>query len=338
MKTIDIHTHLLNPAVVFKKTFDRLGIAFFAKTMGFNPLQLLRNPFEGYVQAMIHAVTTSQYVQKICLCPVDSCFDSTGREIHRDNTVCSHTEDVLTLWRHYPDTFIPFFSVNPLRQNALDLIDEYCEKGCKGAKFLQNYWNIDLNDKKFIPYYEKLKNRNIPLIIHTGSEFTVPSHKKYEKLDVITLPLTVGVTVITAHMASGSIKYKVLFLRNFSHQKASFDPDYFTLLDMLRTYPNLYADISAILSPLKARVLRHLSKQYPIHQKILFGTDYPVPFSVTLSTLDLSWHRKIEINNIPNPFDRYMSVILEYFSGDSEIFTNYQKVLNISSSQENHEL
>jgi predicted TIM-barrel fold metal-dependent hydrolase len=276
---------------------------------------------------MVHSVTDSQYVKKICLFPVDSRLDRYGNEIHRDNTVCSHTEDVIELWRQFPDRVIPFLSVNPLRPDALELIEKYHEQGCQGAKFLQNYWGVNLHDERFIPYYVKLKTLGIPLLIHTGSEFTVPSYKKYEGVDMVKLPLTVGVTVIAAHMALGHISHRILFYKNFSHNNATFDPDYFTLLDMLRKSPNLYADIAAILSPLRARALRHLSQQHDVHHKLLFGTDYPVPFSVKLNTLDLSSKKKAEISKLTNPFDRYTSVVLEYFPKDSEIFSNYQKVL-----------
>ena len=139
------------------------------------------------------------------------------------------TEDVLAVADKHPDQFIPFFSINPRRADALDQIDEYTERGCRGAKFLQNYWGVDLNDQQFIPYYEKLKSLNIPLIIH----------------------------------------------------------------------------------------------------KLLFGTDYPVPFAIRYNSDDLSASRRKEINNISNPFDRYTAALLEYFPADNPVYSNYQKVLHL---------
>ena len=63
----------------------------------------------------------------------------------------------------------------------------------------------------------------------------------------------------------------------------------FVLLDKLRQHDNLYADIAAILAPLRARALRHLAVQKDVHGKILFGTDYPVPFPIrhTIPTTSL---------------------------------------------------
>ncbi|MES9979188.1 MAG: amidohydrolase family protein, partial [Candidatus Thiodiazotropha sp. 6PLUC5] len=227
----------------------------------------------------------------------------------------------------HPNEFIPFFSINPRRANALELIDEQVERGCKGAKFLQNYWGVDLNDEDFIPYYEKLKQHQLPLIIHIGSEYSITSHASYERINMLDLPLATGVTVIAAHMGLGRINHKLQPWRNISKDPRHFDSDYFQLLEMLKTHPNLYADISAILAPLRARALRHLSGQTEIHHKILFGSDYPVPFTIRYNTYDLNHAQRIEINRIDNPFDRYTTAMLAYFSEDSQIYKNHEKLL-----------
>lgn len=328
MQTIDIHTHLLNPNVRFKKLYDRLAIRFFSSQLGHDRQALLAEPFPSFVRGMAEAVRESKYIKKVCLFPVDSCFDSKGKEVHRDSTVCSHTSDVLTVSKAYPDLFIPFFSINPFRSNALDLIDEAVANGCRGAKFLQNYWLIDLGRRNLIPYFEKLKAKKIPLIIHTGGEYTcVSSKKKYETVQMLELPLKIGVNVIAAHMGLGHLSHKLLPWRNFSQSPCYFGRNYFKLLEMLSTYDNLYADLSAMLSPLRSKALRHLSRQKEIHHKILFGTDYPVPFQVKINTHDLPASRTKEIAKIQNPFDRYVSVVLEYFPENSPIYRNYKKVL-----------
>ncbi|MCU7843141.1 MAG: amidohydrolase family protein [Candidatus Thiodiazotropha sp. (ex Monitilora ramsayi)] len=175
MKTIDIHTHLLNPNVSFNRPLDRFVLRFFAKRLGADYQRLREDPFNGYVEAMASAIRHSSSVDKTCLFGVDSRVDSKGQELHRDITVCASTEDVLSVSTRHPAQFIPFMSVNPRRPDALDLIDEYVERGCQGSKFLQNYWGVDLNNPTFIPYYEKLREQNIPVIIHIGPEYTIHS-------------------------------------------------------------------------------------------------------------------------------------------------------------------
>ncbi|MCP4288750.1 MAG: amidohydrolase family protein [Gammaproteobacteria bacterium] len=327
MKTIDIHTHLLNPNVRFDRLFDKISVRFFAKNLGADPVQLMSRPYEAYVESMARAIRESRHIEKACLFGVDARLDVQGREIDRDKTVCAMSEDVLAVAAKYPEQFIPFFSINPLRPGALELIDKHIESGCVGAKFLQNYWGVDLNDERFIPYYQKLKEKNIPLIIHIGSEYSIHSYARFERIEMLDLPLATGVTVIAAHMGLGRINHKLRVWKNLSKKPSNFDADYFRLLEMLKTHDNLYGDISAMLSPMRARALRHLSTQQDVHSKILFGTDYPVPFLIRFNSYDLQKSTKRNICEIKNPFDRYAAAVLEYFPEGSPIYDNHAKVL-----------
>lgn len=327
MKTIDIHTHLVNPGVRFERLYDKLTIRFFAKGLGVDPATLRDDPFETYVACMANSIRESAYVERTCLFGVDCRHDEQGREVHRDKTVCAMTEDILAVAQRYPEAFIPFLSVNPRRQDALDRIDEYVERGCRGAKFLQNYWGLDLNDERFIPYYEKLVAHGLPLIVHVGSEYTVDSDARYEGIEMIDLPLACGVTVIAAHMGLGRFIHKIRPWRNLSRQPRHYDSDYFQLLEKLTQHANLYADISAILAPLRARALRHLAQQTAVHEKLLFGTDFPVPYTVRFNSYDLTSAKRKTIGQVSNPFDRYIAAVLEYFPADSALYTNYRKVL-----------
>ena len=60
---------------------------------------------------------------------------------------------------------------------------------------------MDLNEERFVPYYEKLKAHGLPLIVHVGSEYTIDSDARYERIEMLDLPLACGVTVIAAHMS-----------------------------------------------------------------------------------------------------------------------------------------
>ncbi|WP_316367604.1 amidohydrolase family protein [Candidatus Thiodiazotropha sp. CDECU1] len=333
MQTIDIHTHLLNREVAFDRPFDRAAVHLFARSLGADPRALKQQPYQTYIEAMARAVAESNYVRKTCLFGVDARFDEQGREVDRDRTVCAMNEDVVAVAASYPDQFIPFLSVNPRRPGALDLIDEFAERGCRGAKFLQNYWGVDLNSEQLIPYYEKLKQHRLPLIVHIGSEYTIHSYPSYERVEMLDLPLGAGVTVIAAHMGLGRYEHKLRAWRNLSRQPCYFDRDYFRLLEMLTQYQNLYADISAILAPFRARALRHLSEQQQVHEKILFGSDFPVPFTVRHNSFDLNKATRRRIAQIENPFDRYTAVMLEYFPAESPIYRNHTKLLSAVSEK-----
>ena len=125
MKTVDMHVHLLSSEVQFNRLYDKMALLFFAKRFGLEAQKLFNSPYDAYVEALMRSIQTSSYVDKIALFGVDACYDDDNTIIHRDPTVCASNDDVLKLYQQYPDTIIPFFSINPKRHDALELIDTY---------------------------------------------------------------------------------------------------------------------------------------------------------------------------------------------------------------------
>ncbi len=326
MQTIDIHTHLLSSEVKFDRFYDKLAIRFFAKKFGMEPKALMENPYEVYVEGLTNNARYSKYIKKMVLFGVDDRVDDEGNSIHKDITVCATNDNLLAVYEKHKDVVIPFFSINPKRPDALELIDKYVALGFKGAKFLQNYWNVDTREERYRPYFEKLASLDLPLIVHVGNESSIHSYKECEAIEMLDAPLEAGVTVIAAHMA---LSYNSFGLRKmFSKDLKYFNVEYFTLLEMLKKHDNLYADISALLTPIRAKALGHLSKQYELHDKLLFGTDFPVPFTTVLNSYDLPYKKRFELAKEKNPYDRYIKIILEYFDEVNPIYTNYQKILD----------
>jgi len=325
VQTIDIHTHLLSSDVKFNRFYDKVAIKFFGKKMGIDAKAMIENPYEAYIDAITNNTRASKYIKKIVLFGVDAQLDDKGEVTHQDITVCATNENLLKVYEKHSDVVIPFFSINPKRPDALELIDKYVDLGFKGGKFLQNYWGVDTREKRYRPYFEKLAKLGLPLIVHIGSESSVHSVKSCETLEMLDAPLRAGVNTIAAHMALSYSPFHML--KALSKNPKNFNVEYFKLLEMLEKHDNLYADISALLTPVRAKVLKHLSQQTQVHHKLLYGTDFPVPFTTIFNSYDLSYRRRFEINKKINPFDRYAEVILEYFDKESPIYSNYKKIL-----------
>ena len=329
MKTVDIHTHLLSSDVVFDRFYDKLALRFVGKKFGLDAKELARDPYMAYVRALTDGVRNSEHVDKIVLFGVDDRVDDAGRTLHKDATVCATNEDLLAVYEAHPDVVVPFFSINPMRPDALELIDRYVAHGFKGAKFLQNYWGVDTREARYRPYFDKLAELGLPLIVHVGSESSVHSFRECESIAMLDQPLEAGVNVICAHMALSYEPRRIV--KALSKNPRHFNGEYFTLLEMLKRHDNLYADISALLTPVRAKVLRHLSAQHHIHDKLLFGTDFPVPFSMRLNSYDLPWRVRSRLSKVKNPFDRYAKAMLEYFGPENPVYTNYEKVLQLNT-------
>ncbi len=295
MNTIDFHAHLLNPEVDFSRVYDKVALSLFAKKLGVDKNELIEKKYEAYVKSFINNISTSQYVKKSVLLPVDAKVDKNGNELFKDKTVCSSNEDVYEVYKNNPNLIIPFFSINPNRKDALDLIDKYVAQGFKGAKFLQNFWDIDINDKKYLPYFQKIKSYDLPIIIHTGSEHAIESNTAYETIDVANQAIEVGCKVVLAHMGVNIIMETKLnkLHNNFSFDNSKFGEDYNKILEYLEKYDNVYADLSALIAFFRTKVVEDLAlNQKHLHHKLLFGTDFPVPFSILFSYNSLSLSKK----------------------------------------------
>ena len=323
IKTVDIHSHLLSADVKFDRFYDKLALAFFAKKFDINRSELIKNGFEGYKSNFARLIKSSNFVQKSVVFGVDAKFDESGNLVHKDKTVCASNEDVFAFYEQNPNEVVPFFSVNPNRKDALNLIEKYHKMGFKGGKLLHSYWETDLNDKRYEPYFRLLSELGLPLVIHVGDENSLASNKALESIEQLKSPLNLGCRIVCAHMgASSDGAFTAL-----SRDPEKFGANYFTLLGWLREFDGLYADVSALLCINKARILPHLKTQTQIHDKILFGTDFPVPFSVILSSYDLPFRDRLALNRIQNPLDRYVRAMSMYFGEDSPIFNNYKKIL-----------
>ena len=330
MQTIDFHSHLLNPNVSFSRLYDKVAISLFAKKLGVDKNELINRKYDAFVESFINNIKTSKHIKKSVILPVDAKIDIKGDEIHRDKTVCSSNEDVYKEYQKYPNEIIPFFSINPNRKDALDLIDKYASLGFKGAKFLQNYWDIDINDKKYSKYFEKIKSYNLPIIIHSGSEYAISSNSKYEKIEVANQAIEIGCKVVLAHFGVNIIMENRLkyFHNNLSFKNNRFGDDYFKTLEYLEKHENVYADLSAVIALFRTKIVEDLAKnQKQIHHKLLFGTDYPVPFSILFSHNSLGLKKRLELEKIQNPLDRYISFFNDYFEEDSPVYNNWQKLI-----------
>ncbi|HZP59573.1 MAG TPA: hypothetical protein VFB27_04555, partial [Opitutaceae bacterium] len=100
-----------------------------------------------------------------------------------------------------------------------------------------------------------------------------------------------GVTVIAAHCGTAG---------------HPFDADYFDIFSaMLRDYPNLYGDISALSLPTRCHRLRDCL-QPEIVGRIVHGSDVPVPVFAWAPLLRglIGWRDYWRLRRIKNPLER----------------------------------
>lgn len=243
-----------------------------------------------YADTLLRMVRTSSLRAAVILAH-DWVYDDHGRRL--DNVGSFHVPNryVLDLAARHPE-FIPAVSIHPARPDALEELDRCLEQGAAMMKCLPNCHNIDCNDRRYAPFWERMAAAGLPLLAHTGGEHTVPVvRKEFADPRILRLPLECGVTVIAAHCGTKS---------------GLFDPEYFHVFArMTREFPNLYGDTSAFNVPIRGRHIRQCLES-PLVERLVHGSDFPVPvhghFAWMRGHLDWRSFRKWE--RCPNILER----------------------------------
>ncbi|MDB6066937.1 MAG: Amidohydrolase 2 [Pedosphaera sp.] len=296
MKPIDMHVHIVGNGT--GGTGCRLRVtgwhrplaALMLRHLGL-PLNTLSGDLDRlYVGKLLQYVRESS-LGAIVILAQDEVRDAQGRVMEGVGSFYVPNDYVLELARKHPE-FLPAVSIHPARPDALEELDRCLAAGAVMMKCLPNCQNIDCNDRRFIPFWERMAEAKMPLLAHTGGEHTVPVVRaEFASPRILELPLKCGVTVIAAHCGTKS---------------GLFDPEYFHLFAaMTRDYPNLYGDTSAFNVPMRGR---HIPKclQEPLVDRMVHGSDVPVPVHGHWAWLhgDLPWKDFRKWERHPNVLER----------------------------------
>ena len=210
-------------------------------------------------------------------------------------------------------------SINPYRPDALARLDRAVADHAVLVKWLPSIQLFDPADARLVPFYRRLVELHLPLLVHAGAEHSF-TWSKDELSDParLRLPLSLGVTVIAAHAAWPG--------------RHDGERDVDRLASLMKEYPNLYADISSLTQINKLGALREVLCRAEFRGRLAYGTDYPLINMPMVSPwffpLDLSLRQRWRISRIKNPWDR--DVALKQALGvPADVFTRPEKLLRL---------
>jgi len=294
---IDIHVHLValpeadNGCYISPRMLRRPFVRFLAWWQGFD-LSRPGAANSAYLERLLQELARSEKVGQVVLLGMDGVYDEGGRlDLARTDFLISNGY-VLDVARGHPDHFLPGVSINPQRRDALEELERCVEKRAVLVKILPNAQGFDPSEKRYIPFYRALARRRIPLLSHVGYEFSlIGQDQSAGDPERLRLPLEEGVCVIAAHACSSGLV---------------FPEPYFGALEKLAgRYPHFYADTSALTLPNRVRTLFLLRRHPEIYDRLLFGTDYPLPV-FSYPSLGRAYGRAAQA---PSRFDRQALVL-----------------------------
>lgn len=300
MSVTDVHVHLAalptkaNGCLLSKRMRDSLLGRFISWKMGL-PLDDPEYTNRRYVQLLREELGRSEHVKKAVLLGMDGVYDSSGRldEAHTDFLISN--DSVLAAAAEHPE-FLPGVSINPGRRDAVDELERCAAKGARLVKVLPNAQSFDPSEKRYLPFYKALGRLQVPILTHVGYEFSlIGQDQSVGEPGRWRAALDEGATVIAAHGCSQG-----LFL---------YEPHFKAMLELVARYPRFFIDTSALSLPNRAGALLKLRRHPEVFERLLFGTDYPLPCFAFPCLGGFSLSAYLRARDADNRFDRQFRVL-----------------------------
>ena len=300
----DIHVHVAglgyggSGCFIGQEMRDNFRFPFYLKALGVSE-ELIQKEGDSILFKKLSAnISSSKTIKQAVVLAMDAYVSNTG-ELDKKNT---HIYVPNTYVKQETDKYSNLLygaSINPNRKDAIQRLQQAKKDGALLVKWIPSIMNIDPADQKHIPFYQAMKELNIPLLTHTGMEKSFASAKD-ELADPmrLQLPLSLGVKVIAAHIATTG--------------KSQGEDNFQRILKMFDSYPNLYADISSLTQINKLNFLKKALADSRLKGRLLYGTDWPLQFFPIISPWYHINHMSLadawEASGIKNQWDRDVAI------------------------------
>lgn len=244
-----------------------------------------------YLEDLRTELHASKHVRQAVILGMDGVYDQAGHLAREETHFLIGNDYVLGTARAFPNDFLAGVSINPQRRDAVEEVHRCADAGAALVKVLPNAQQFNPAEQRYKAFYRALAERRLPFLSHVGYEFSlIGKDQSVGDPGRLEFALNEGVTVIAAHACS----YGLILYERFLP----------VLLNFSKTYPNFYADVSALTLPNRLRMLLHLRQHPEIHDRLLFGTDYPLSVMHVAAWGRLGFRALGQILRARNRFDR----------------------------------
>jgi predicted TIM-barrel fold metal-dependent hydrolase len=237
----------------------------------------LNNADSEAVERLTSLIRSVETHGKHYLLALDKYYNTDGSLNLKKTEFYVPNEYIFKLAKENPDVFIPTISIHPYRKDALEELDKWGKLGVRLIKWLPNSQGIDPSNPQIEAYYKKMIQYKMALLTHAGEEKAVDAEEdqKYGNPLLLRYPLSLGVKVIVAHC--GSLGTNIDLESPDKKVVDNFDL-FMRLMDDPQYKANLFADISAVIQFNRdKKVLETLLTRQDLHERLVQGSDYPLP-------------------------------------------------------------
>jgi predicted TIM-barrel fold metal-dependent hydrolase len=292
----DFHVHLFGIGTGGTGCFlsdlvrENWEFPFFLKLLGLREKTLDQDYVATLVQQLRGSSTT-----KAVLLAHDGRYDREGRFDCEATNVYVPNEYLFRVVADHPDLFIPCASINPKRRDALEELDRCAQGGARVLKIHPPIQDVDPAEKRFRPFYRRLTEHGIILMVHTGMEPAPGAVEPWvSDPDRLVIALEEGCTVIAAHAGMGG----------FFDKKEDYQHFFPNLVRLMGRFPNLYCDTSFIASRLYWRAFPRLLEESAVLERTVYASDWPWPSNALVFWNRLTLGDLLSLCSETNLFER----------------------------------
>ncbi len=321
---LDMHAHVAgigaggSGCFISEKMRKNIRFPFFLRAMGVTVAELERDGDALLIERLVQRIRDSRRVGQAVILALDGIVGPDG-ELDRQRTVVYVPNDYVAAQAARHEELWFGASINPYRSDALERLERAHAQGAVLVKWIPAIMHIDPADPSIEPFYRRLAELGLPLLSHAGQERSFPDARdEYSDPLKLELPLSLGVTVIAAHIGTTG---------HYDGQ-----PSYERLLPLFERHEHLYTEISSLTQVNKLGYLVKALAVPGLQDRLLYGSDWPlqmralvhplyhlprlsVPQARAIANLDNDWDRDValkEILGVTEPiFQRSRELLLE---------------------------
>lgn len=296
MPVIDLHVHLAGMGTggsgcALSPRMAKSPVTWFMLRRAGIGRALRPHADASFAEHLVSLAEQSQDLDYACLFAMDGVYDAQGElDLARSHLLVpnAHLFEVCTRSRR----LLPVISINPARRDALAELERWGPLAV-ALKWLAPLQRFDASEARFRPFLAKVKELELPLIVHTGCEHTFPGMVHRLGDPALYEPaLAMGIAVVFSHCGSGS-----LILPGYDYTR--------TFLDLLERYDHAFGDTAAFGTLVRAGAMRRARRFAGQHaDRILHGSDYPVPSNALYFLPELGFGRVADLEGVSHPLDR----------------------------------
>ena len=178
-RRIDGHVHIIGDGSSGSRcwlTVDsarrRLQAYVLLREIGLSTSDIGRQLDRLYVERLLEQVQNSS-LDAILILAQELPRNDRGEVIEGAGPFYVPNDYVLKLAEEHPE-FVPAVSIHPARPDAIEELEKCLQAGAQVMKCLPSCQNIDCNDRRYAPFWERMAKAGMLLLAHTGGEMTLP--------------------------------------------------------------------------------------------------------------------------------------------------------------------